>query len=51
MEYNNKKYLLIVFNKQINKKTIYLGYPFLRKYDMIFNIDNRHVGFYNFKIK
>ena len=51
MEYNNKLYLLIVFDNRIDKKTVYLGYPFLRKYDMIFDIDKRHVGFYNFKIK
>ena len=51
MEYNNKLYFLIVFDANVDKKTVKLGYPFLRKYDMIFNIDNRHVGLYNFKIK
>ena len=51
MEYNNKLIFLIEFEGRVDKKEVKLGYPFLKKYDMIFNIDNRHVGFYNFKIK
>ena len=51
MEYNNKLFFLIHFKVRVDKKEIKLGYPFLKKYDMIFNIDNRYVGFYNFKIK
>ena len=50
-EYNNKKFFLIIFGMDIEKQNIKLGYPFLKKYDMIFDIDKRHVGFYNFKIK
>ena len=51
VEYNNKLIFLIEFEGRVDKKEVKLGYPFLKKYDMIFNIDNRHVGFYNFKIK
>ena len=51
IEYNNKLYFLIVFGIYVDKKEAKLGYPFLKKYDIIFNIDNRHLGFYNFKIK
>jgi len=51
MEYNDKKFFLIVFGIYVDKKEAKLGYPFLKKYDIIFNIDNRHLGFYNFKIK
>ena len=50
-EYNNKKFFLIIFGVHVAKQNINLGYPFLKKYDMIFDLDKRHVGFYNFKIK
>ena len=42
---------MVVFSDNINKKDAKLGYPFLKKYDIIFNLDSRHLGFYNFKIK
>ena len=48
--YYGKKYFLIVFNKNLMSNTIYLGIPFLKKYDIIFDQDSRHAGFYNFKI-
>ena len=51
MEYNNKLIFLIKFDARFEINIAKLGYPFLKKYDMIFNIDNRHMGFYNFKIK
>ena len=51
MEYNNKKYFLVLFDIHVDKKYAQLGYPFLKKYDLIFNLDNRQFGFYNFKIK
>ena len=35
----------------MDKKEAKLGYPFLKKFDLIFNLDNRHLGSYNFKIK
>ena len=50
-EYNNKLFFLIVFGIYVEKQEVKLGYPFLKKYDMIFDLDKRHVGFYNFKIK
>ena len=48
--YNHKKYFLMVFDKNLKSDTIYLGIPFLKKYDIIFDQDKRHSGFYNFKI-
>ena len=51
MEYNNKLFFLIKFDARFEINIAKLGYPFLKKYDMIFNVDNRHMGFYNFKIK
>lgn len=48
--YNNKKYFLIGFGNIVPQDEIYLGYPFFRKYDIIFNQDKRIAGFYNFKI-
>ena len=50
LNYNNKNYLLIGFRTDIQKQDIYLGYPFFRKYDVIFNQDKRIVGFYIFKL-
>jgi len=51
IEYNNNKFFLITFGIDVEKQNIKLGYPFLKKYDMIFDLDKRHIGFYNFKIK
>ena len=51
MEYNNKNFFMIAFGVYIDKSKAILGYPFLKKYDMIFDLDKRHIGFYNFKIK
>lgn len=51
MEYNNKLYFLIEFGFQVDKSIAILGYPFLKKYDLIFEQDKRQMGFYNFKIK
>ena len=39
----------MVFDKNLKSDTIYLGIPFLKKYDIIFDQDKRHSGFYNFK--
>ena len=39
------------FGINIKKNEIHLGYPFFRKYDVIFNQDKRTVGFYNLQIK
>ena len=51
MEYNNKLFFLIKFDARFEINIAKLGYPFIKKYDMILNIDSRHMGFYNFKIK
>ena len=51
MEYNDKLFFLIKFDARVLPDDAKLGYPFLKKYDMIFDIDSRNVGFYNFKIK
>ena len=49
LEYNDKIYFLMGFGN-IPIEEAHLGYPFFRKYDVIFNQDSRHVGFYCFKI-
>ena len=51
MEYNNKNFFMIAFGVYVDRNKAILGYPFLKKYDMIFDLDKRHIGFYNFKIK
>jgi len=48
--YNGKKFFLIVFNTILSNEIIYLGYPFLKKYDIILEQDKRIAGFYNFQI-
>jgi len=50
MEYNHKIFFLMGFGFNIDKEEVHLGFPFFRKYDVIFNQDKRHVGFYNFKL-
>lgn len=50
LEYNNKIYFLMIFEANFPSDQIYFGYPFFKKFDLIFNQDNRKVGFYNFKI-
>ena len=50
-KYNNKIYFLMGFGINIKKNEMHLGYPFFRKYDVIFNQDKRTVGFYNLQIK
>jgi hypothetical protein len=48
--YNGKKFFLIVFQEIMLDNNIYLGYPFLKKYDVILEQDKRIAGFYNFPI-
>jgi hypothetical protein len=50
MQYNNKTFLLIGFGQTILKDEVHLGYPFFRKYDVIFDQNKRTFSFYNFKI-
>jgi len=50
IQYNNKIFLLIGFRPTISEKEVHLGYPFFRKYDVIFDQNKRTFGFYNFKI-
>ena len=49
-EYNNKIYFLIIFKNDVKVEDIYLGYPFFKKYNTLFNPDSKIVGFYNTKI-
>ena len=49
-EYNNNLYFLIIFKNDIKIQDIYLGRPFFKKYNTLFNPDSRIVGFYNLKI-
>ena len=50
MQYNNKVFLLIGFRPTLPEKEVHLGYPFFRKYDVIFDQNKRTYSFYNFKI-
>ena len=50
IEYNNKKYFLMVFQVNFPSDQAYFGYPFFKKFDVIFNQDSRNVGFYNLKL-
>ena len=50
MQYNNMKFLLMGFSPTISEKEAHLGYPFFRKYDVIFDQNKRTYSFYNFKI-
>jgi len=50
MQYNNKTFLLMGFSNAIPKNEAHLGYPFFRKYDVIFDQNKRTYSFYNFKI-
>ena len=50
MQYNNKTFLLIGFSPTILKDEVHLGYPFFRKYDVIFDQNKRTLSFYDFKI-
>ncbi len=45
--YNGKKFFLIVFQEIMLDNNIYLGYPFLKKYDVILEQDKRIAGFFN----
>ena len=49
IEYNDKKYFLMIFVANFPNDQIYLGYPFFKKFDLIFNQDKGNVGFYNLK--
>ena len=50
MQYNNKTFLLMGFSQSILYDEVHLGYPFFRKYDVIFDQNKRTFSFYNFKI-
>ena len=50
LEYNNNIYFLMVFDSNISSLDAHFGYPFFKKFDVIFEQDSRNVGFYNFKI-
>ena len=49
-EYNNYFYFLMIFKNDIDIKDIILGHPFFKKYNTLFNPEEKIVGFYNIKI-
>ena len=49
-EYNNNLYFLIIFKNDIKIQDIYVGRPFFKKYNTLFNPDSRIIGYYNLKI-
>ena len=44
-KFNQRYYFLIVFPNKLNNEII-LGTPFLKKYDIIFNMEQGRIGFY-----
>ena len=49
-EYNNYFYFMIIFKNDINIEDIFLGHPFFKKYNTLFNPEEKIVGFYYIKI-
>ena len=51
-EFNEKYYFLVIFpEEKYQNNNWYLGLPFLKKYQFIFNYDSKSIGFYNENIK
>ena len=44
--FNQKKYFLIFFPYSSNSKEWILGLPFFKKYNLVFNLDKKTIGFY-----
>lgn len=54
LEIRNKYYFLVLFPENSegqNKQFWYIGLPFLRKYQFVYNYDSKTIGFYNSNIK
>ena len=49
IEYNNKIFFLMVFGR-LSSDEAYFGYPFFKKFDVIFDQGTRNVGFYNITV-
>ena len=47
IEYNNKKYFIIIFPEEINYSIFIMGKPIFKKYDFIFNKESKNIGVYN----
>ena len=51
-EFKGNNYFLIIFpDEKCNNNNWYLGVPFLRKYQFIYNYDSKTIGFYNEYLK
>ena len=49
-EYNNYLFFMMIFNSYCKIQDIYLGYPFFKKYNTLFNLDSKNIGYYKFKL-
>ena len=47
IEYNDKYYLLMISDPQYYKDDWILGNTFMRKYQFVFNLESKEIGFYN----
>jgi hypothetical protein len=46
IDFNNKKYFLVIFKKSVNVNRWTLGRPFVKKYNFAFDHDNKLILFY-----
>ena len=47
IEYNNKKYFIVVFPEDLTFSTFIMGKPIFQKYDFIFNKESKKIGVYD----
>ena len=51
MDYNGKKYFLVLFQKESKSQKWALGKPFVRKYQLIFDHESRNIFLYEYSPK
>ena len=51
-EFKERYYFLVIFQEEkYSNNNWYLGLPFIKRYQFIFNYDSKTIGFYNENIK
>ena len=51
MDYNGKKYFLVLFQKESSKQKWSLGKPFVKKYQLFFDHESRNIFLYDYSPK
>ena len=51
MDYNGKKYFLVLFQKESSSQKWSLGKPFVKKYQLVFDHESRNIFFYEYSPK